>query len=100
MEGSKKYMVEFEVFYSPESDFEKKIPEQRNAISTLFQKGKLLAYSLSMERTKLWGVFLVDSESELVAILDKLPLTPFMDYDYSELTFHNGVNLFPTMSLN
>lgn len=100
MEDSKQYMVEFDVYYRIDGDFESKIPKQRSAISRLFEQGKLLSYSLSKERTKLWGVFLVSSESELIQIIEKLPLTPFMDYDYSELLFHNGLSLIPTMSLN
>ena len=100
MSENKQYMVEFDVYYHIDSEFESKIPEQRAAINKLFAKGKLLTYSLSKERTKLWGVFLVASESELIAIIEKLPLTPFMDYDYSELLFHNGLSLIPSMSLN
>ncbi|WP_235298127.1 muconolactone Delta-isomerase family protein [Portibacter marinus] len=98
--GDKQYMVEFDVYYQIDGDFEAKIPSQRKAISKLFEQGKLLAYSLSKERTKLWGVFLVSSESELVQVIDALPLTPYMDYDYSELLFHNGLSLIPTMSMN
>lgn len=93
-------MVEFDVYYRVDGEFESLIPKQRNAISTLFENGKLLAYSLSKERTKLWGVFMADSESELVNIIEQLPLTPYMDYDYNELLFHNGLNLIPSMSLN
>ncbi len=100
MGGQKQYMVEFDVYYQIDGDFESRIPAQRQEISKLFESGKLLAYSLSKERTKLWGVFSVDSESELVSIIEKLPLTPYMDYDYSELLFHNGLSLIPAMSLN
>ena len=100
MEENKQYMVEFDVYYQIDGDFEAKIPSQRNAISLLFEQGKLLSYSLSKERTKLWGVFLVSSESELIQLIEKLPLTPYMDYDYSELLFHNGLSLIPSMSLN
>ncbi len=100
MAEGKQYMVEFDVYYRIDSDFEDKIPLQRVAISKLFEQGKLLAYSLSKERTKLWGVFFVDGESELISLIEKLPLTPFMDYDYSELMFHNGLSLIPSMSLN
>lgn len=100
MEDNKQYMVEFDVYYQIDGEFESKIPSQRSAITRLFEKGKLLSYSLSRERTKLWGVFLVSSESELIQIIEKLPLTPYMDYDYSELLFHNGLSLIPSMSLN
>jgi muconolactone delta-isomerase len=100
MSDNKKYMVEFDVYYQIDSEFESKIPDQRKAISRLFALGKLMAYSLSKERTKLWGVFIVESESELISIIEKLPLTPYMDYDYSELLFHNGLSLIPSMSLN
>ncbi|GLR17740.1 muconolactone Delta-isomerase family protein [Portibacter lacus] len=100
MEDNRQYMVEFDVYYQIDGEFESKIPSQRDAISRLFAQGKLLSYSLSKERTKLWGVFLVSSESELIQLIEKLPLTRFMDYDYNELLFHNGLSLIPTMSLN
>ena len=100
MTENKQYMVEFDVYYHIDTDFEAKIPMQRLAVSKLFAQGKLLSYALSKERTKLWGVFLVQSESELIKIVDQLPLTPYMDYDYSELIFHNGISLIPSMSLN
>ena len=100
MAEGKQYMVEFDVYYDIDTEFETKIPQQRLAVSKLFDKGKLMSYSLSKERTKLWGVFFVASESELINIIEALPLTPYMDYDYSELMFHNGLHLIPSMSLN
>ena len=100
MDERKQYMVEFDVYYRIDGEFESLIPAQRREISKLFESGKLLAYSLSKERTKLWGVFSVDSESELVSLIERLPLTPYMDYDYNELLFHNGLSLIPSMSLN
>lgn len=100
MTEGKQYMVEFDVYYDIDNEFESKIPKQRIAVSKLFDKGKLVSYSLSKERTKLWGVFHVESESELINIIESLPLTPYMDYDYSELMFHNSLSLIPSMSLN
>ena len=94
------YMVEFEVPQPLTEDLLDMIPEQREAIDRLFTSGKLLSYSLSADRSRLWAVILAESESELMLYIDRLPMTPFMDYDYNELMFYNTVAIMPSMSLN
>jgi len=96
----KQYMVEFEVPLPLTEDLLEMIPEQREAIDRLFTSGKLLSYSLSSNKSRLWAVILAESESELLAYIDRLPMTPFMDYDYNELMFYNTVAIMPSMSLN
>ena len=92
-------MVEFEV---PELTpfMLSMIPEQREAIDQMMVKGKMISYSLSMNRDKVWSLMLADNESELLQIIDELPMSSYMSFDYKELMFHNTVHLIPAMSLN
>lgn len=98
--STKQYMVEFTILDPYNEDLERLIPLQRDKVSKLFQSGTLLTYTLKLDRSKLWGVFSANSESELVRILSNLPMHNFMDYDYSELMFHNSANQIPSVSLN
>lgn len=93
-------MVEFDVPETLSEDLLDLIPEQREAIDLLFSGGKLLSYTVANDRTRVWAVMIAGSESELISIIDELPMTPYMDYDYSELIFYNTVHLMPAMSLN
>ena len=95
----KQYMVEFEV---PELTpfMLGMIPEQREAIDEMMVKGKMISYSLSMNRDKAWSLMLADNESELLQIIDELPMSSYMSFNYKELMFHNTVHLIPAMSLN
>ncbi len=45
-------------------------------------------------------IVISDSESELLSILDDLPISQFCDYDYKELVFHKTVQFIPEHSLN
>lgn len=96
----KQYMVEFIVPTPVSEEIISLIPDQREIVEQLFTGGKLLIYSLSEDRSKLWAIFLANSESELILLIDRLPLTSFMHYDYKELMFYQSLQLLPTMSLN
>ena len=99
-EALKQYMVEFHISELILDDLLQMIPEQTEAIDELFSSGKLLSYSLSHDQSKLWAVFMCDTESELISYIDSLPMSAYLDYDYGELMFHNTVYYIPTMSLN
>ena len=96
----KQYMVEFDVPDPLTEEIMDLIPEQREAIDAFFSAGKLLSYTVASDRTKVWAVMIAESESELLKNIDELPMTPYMDFDYSELMFYNTVHLMPAMSLN
>lgn len=76
------------------------IPAQREEVDNLFSAGRLLTYTLSLDKSKLWAVFLAGSESELLRYIDMLPLSQYVEYDYQELMFHQSLKLLPSMSLN
>jgi muconolactone delta-isomerase len=58
-------------------------------------------YALSLETSKLWAVFAVESEAELMELISELPLSKYMKVRISELTFFQAANPFtPAFSVN
>lgn len=96
----KQYMVEFDIPQPMTEEMLFLVADQKKKFDELFTKGKLLSYSLAIDRHRLWAVFLASSESELLTYIDMLPMTPYMDFDYDELMFYNTVSMLPSMSLN
>jgi hypothetical protein len=98
----KQYMVVFTLPPQPFNDlFVSLIPEQRRVVNALLQEGKLLNYALSLEHSKLWATFSVESESDLLELITSLPLTDFMLVHINELTFFQSANPFAsTFSVN
>lgn len=94
------YMVEFKVPDPITQEIISLIPDQREVVENLFAAGKLAIYSLAEDRSMLWAIFVASSESELITLIDKLPLSSYMDYDYHHLMFHQSVQLLPALSLN
>lgn len=95
-----KYMVEITIPQPLSAELINVIPQQRKIVKSLFNSSVILSYTLNEYRTKLWMVVLADSESELINILDSLPIIQYVDYDYSRLLFHEAVHLLPSVSLN
>lgn len=95
------YMVDFTMPQDLPEDFVRNIPEQRTAVNRLLNEGKILNYALSLENSKLWAVFSVRSESELMQLINTLPLTHYMKVRINELTFYNAsYPLTPAFSVN
>lgn len=95
------YMVDFTLPREMSEEFVSLIPRQRSLVNRLLGAGKLLQYALSLENGKLWAVFSVENQEELQEIIDGLPLTPFMKWRISELTFYNAAHPFvPAFSVN
>ena len=94
------YMVEFKVPVPFPQELYHKIPNQQDMVQKLFASGKLVSYTLAADLSKLWAIFVCSSESELLTHIDKLPLSQYMEYDYSELRFHQSLKLLPAMSMN
>lgn len=99
--NSVQYMVDFTMPADLPEEFVDRIPHQRAAVNRLLNEGKILNYALSLENAKLWAVFSVQSESELMQLIQTLPLTRFMQVRINELTFYNAANPFaPAFSVN
>lgn len=95
------YMV---VMHLPENfveSFAALIPEQREQVNLLLQKGIVTSYSLSLDRTHLWAILRGKNEREIIQILARLPIFKHVRYELHELAFHNSpVHSFPQVSLN
>ena len=95
------YMVDFTLPNPMSEEFMQLVPFQRLAVNKLFEEGKLVSYALSLENSRLWGIFSANSELEVMDLISDLPLTPFMKVDISLLTFYNDTKTqVPKFSLN
>jgi muconolactone delta-isomerase len=88
------YMVEFTMPLNLPEEFVQRIPQQRDMVNRLFQEGKVLSYALSLESGKLWSIFAATSETELMQLVQRLPLTRYMKLKVNELTFYNASHPF------
>ena len=96
----KLFMVEFELPVYLTEDFIRQIPEHRRQTNELLADGIIKAYSLSMDRSKLWVVITATTEVDAMDQLLELPLTKYMTPDISELAFHNSEEMALHFSLN
>ena len=77
------------------------IPEQRSLVDKLMLEGIILNYSLSLDRTQLWVVFVADSVDAVENIVHSFPIASYVTYTVHPLAFHNSSALFlPKLSLN
>ncbi|MBC8048170.1 MAG: hypothetical protein H7Y00_15330 [Fimbriimonadaceae bacterium] len=98
-------MAEFVIdcnLHNPHSDaFMQLIPSQRAVVNDMMFEGKIINYSVSMDRKKLWMVMQADSEEDVIDLLSKFPLIQFMDCEIFPLLFHNSPQRsFAQISLN
>ena len=95
------YIVDFSIPMVVSEKFSLLIPDQRAMVNDYFFDGKLFSYALSLEAGKLWAVFIASDETEVMEWVNALPLTRFMHYKISTLTFYNTVTAhIPNFSLN
>jgi hypothetical protein len=93
------YMVDFKLPNILSEEFMDLVPYQRHAVNKLFEEGKIVSYALSLENSKLWGIFTANSELQVMDVLSDLP--PFMKVEISLLTFFNDTKMqVPKFSLN
>ncbi len=94
-------MVEFDLPVEMNDEFMRKIPAQRLKVNELMENGKILSYSLSADRQKLWCILKVESELEVMELIADFPLIKYMDPTINELMFHHMVAArIPLFSLN
>ena len=96
----KLFMVEFELPAFLTEEFIQLIPEHRRKTNELLAEGTIKAYSLSMDRSKLWVVMTATTEVDAMDQLLELPLTKYMTPEVSELAFHNSEEMALHFSLN
>lgn len=95
-------MVEFVLPDAMTEDFIAKVPRQRLKINQLMETGKITAYSLAADRSKLWCIVKADNEFDVMEIISEFPLIDFMHPTISELMFNNTATAIklPMFSLN
>jgi hypothetical protein len=78
------------------------IPEHRKAVNKLFAEGRILSYSLSINRDHIWVVINAEDEKEAMEIVAAFPLRKFfIDVVCHNLLFHNSLpTAIPGISLN
>lgn len=95
------FMVDFRLPDFKSQEFMDLVPYQRQVVNKLFEEGKLVNYALSLENSRLWGIFTANSEMEVRDIITDLPLTPYMEVEISMLTFYNDTQAnVPKFSMN
>lgn len=96
------YMVDVQLPYAPSPEFFSLIPSQRAKIAELMTQKKILSYTVSADRLKLWIVMIAKDVADAKEILSQQPMDKFFTYiSFRELMFHEMAGLmFPAVSLN
>jgi muconolactone delta-isomerase len=82
-------MVDFSMPERLTDEFIERVPRQRQLINRYMKNKKLLSYALSLESCRMWAIFRVSSELELMQLIAELPLTPLMEVNISTLSILN-----------
>ncbi|NJL75325.1 MAG: hypothetical protein HC892_10120 [Saprospiraceae bacterium] len=96
----KQFMVEFDLPDPFPIEFVQRIPQQRNMVNYMLAEGKIKSYSLSLDRSKLWSIFVAESEFEVMELIAQFPLSDWMRPNIQELMFHNSSDMVLQFSLN
>jgi hypothetical protein len=96
----KTFMVEFDLPNSFDEEFMALIPQQRYVINSMLAEGSVQAYSLAMDRSRLWAIMTGESEFEILEYIAQMPLSEYMEPHISELMFHNSTDKVMQFSLN
>ncbi len=83
-----------------DEEFVTLVPKQRMMVDNLMAENVVRAYTLSLDRTKLWIIIEANSEEEVVKTLKTFPLIDWMNYQIDGLAFHMQNFPVPAMSLN
>lgn len=94
------YMIEFELLDVFTKAFLNKIPEQRQQIDLMIERGIVKSYSLALNRSKLWLIAGAQDEFEIMKLISNLPLSEFMIPSITPLMFHNAHKKNKEFSLN
>ncbi len=95
------FYIEISLPESLPDEFIRKIPKQRAIVDEWMQKGVIMNYALSFDRSKLWIAMLGENETEINKVLDTFPLRKYMKPQIFRLAFYQGVAPgIPAFSLN
>ena len=68
------FMVNFHIPDPMPDELIERIPDHRNHINNLLAAGKIVSYTLSMDRTNLWAIFQSDSIYDLEQSIETLTI--------------------------
>ncbi|MEL7338850.1 MAG: muconolactone Delta-isomerase family protein [Bacteroidota bacterium] len=95
------YMVEIDLPAMMTQQFMSLVPSQRALVNELMSEGRIDSYTLSLDRRRLWVIFIAETEAEVNETLDGFPIMPYCSAEVSELMFHNTMTReLPVISLN
>lgn len=86
---------------NPPSEFYQLVAAQRDVVVDLMDKGVILSYGLSEDRSLLWIVAVAGSKEEINALTEKFPLFKYMSFVIEPMMFYNNSkHKLPELSLN
>jgi hypothetical protein len=95
------YYVEISLPEHLSEEFIRKIPKQRAVVDDWMQKGIIMNYALSFDRSKLWIVMIGENEEDVMKTLNTFPLRRYMKPTLFKLAFYQGFAPgIPAYSLN
>jgi hypothetical protein len=71
-------------------DFMQAVPDHRNYINQLINKGVIENYAVSLETQRSWITLNGESREDIEKILEKSPLYKFWEYEVDELFVLDG----------
>ena len=86
------YMISIKLPEELTEEFVSLIPKQRACVDKLMDEGRVLQYSLSLDRTQLWVILFAKNRKTAMGIISTFPLIDFMKPTIIELAFHNSIS--------
>lgn len=83
------YMIDISLPSDPDAEFFSLVPLQRAHIERLLDKGVVMGYALSLDRSRLWIAMNAANTREAGEILSTFPLIRYFQPTIYPLMFHN-----------
>jgi len=84
------FMLDITLPENPDAEFYSLIPMQRAHIDTLVERGTIMGYSLSEDRTRLWVTLNARNKREAMDILSAFPMIRYFEPTIYPLMFHQS----------
>lgn len=95
------FMVDIDLYDADTDAFMQLIPRQRAMVNAMMFEGKIVQYSLSMDRSKLWMIIVARNEEQVADYLNEFPIIDYMSFRIQPLMFSNSAHqTFSQISLN
>jgi muconolactone delta-isomerase len=95
------YMIDMRLPEVLDQELMDLVPQQRAFVNRLFQAGRMITYSLSLEKGRLWAIMKAESHLEILEMLSTMPIAPFVESEICPLTFHQAATFMaPRFSVN